>query len=326
MVEPARLTCARLPTPLEPLERYGQACQRDIWIKRDDETGFLHSGNKVRKLEFVLARALSCRARSVVTCGGVDSNHCRATAVLAARFGLACHLFLRTPDGAAPPTLQGNTLLDHLAGATVNWITPDDYARRDALMAEYATAGGAVYVIPEGASNGLGAWGYAAAVGEIRAQLRTIGQDIDYIVHAMGSGGTTAGLMAGLALHDVSWRIVGVPVCDDSAYFRERVRSIREDMLASGGPAPIDDTRLDIIDGYQGRGYGLTTPEELALMRDIFRLEGVLLDPCYSGKAFYAMHHEIRAGRWSQDARLLFLHTGGGFSNFSYADAWSEVL
>lgn len=325
-MEPNKLVCARLPTPLERLERYSRACRRAIWIKRDDETGFLHSGNKVRKLEFVLARALDRAARTVVTCGGSNSNHCRATAVLAARFGLACHLFLRTADGRAPGLLQGNTLLDHLAGATVTWITPDDYSRRDSLMAAYAAKVGATYVIPEGASDGLGAWGYAAAVAEIRDQLRTAGLEIDCVVHAMGSGGTTAGLLAGLTLHDVPWRIVGVPVCDDAAYFRERVRCIREDMVASGGPSPGDDSRLDIIDGYQGRGYALTTPEELNLIRDLFRQEGVLLDPCYTGKAFYAMDHEIKAGRWPEDTRILFLHTGGGFSNFSYAAQWAEVV
>ncbi len=328
---PPQVRYALLPTRIERLARYGKTLGVEIWIKRDDETGLLLSGNKVRKLEFSLARALAEGVRGVVTCGGANSNHCRATTYLACRLGLESHLFLRTSDGRPPARLQGNSLLNRIAGAQIQWITPDEYRQRDERMRSYAERsafeeGKPLFVIPEGASDPLGALGYVKAVAEIEEQLRSKNLRIDLVVHAMGSGGTTAGLVTGCLAHGARWRVVGVPVCDDGAYFRARVRSIREGLVSFGGPSPEDDGPLEIIEGYQGRGYGLSTPDELAWIRDFCRLEGILLDPCYTGKAFYGLHQEILKGRFPAGTRILFLHTGGIFANFDYGEEWQPVL
>lgn len=324
---PERTAWARCPTPLERLDRVSRDLGVDFWIKRDDETGFLLSGNKVRKLEFVLARPRLAGATGVVTCGGSNSNHCRATTVLACRLGLDVQLFLRTADGRRPSDLQGNTLLNVAAGANIHWITPDDYAKREALMAAAAAsarkAGGEVVVIPEGASNALGACGYVVAVREIIEQWPD-GQLPDYIVHAMGSGGTTAGLLAGTVEAAAPWRIVGVPVCDDEAMFRARVALILRDMSEWGVDANVALQALDVVEGYQGHGYGLTTPQEMAVFKGVLRQEGLLLDPCYTGKAWCAMVGQIRCGQIPSGSRVLFLHTGGGLSNFSYGAEWGE--
>ena len=328
---PPRIDAARLPTPIERLSRLEERHPgHEIWIKRDDLTGSLLSGNKVRKLEFTFARALSHGVDGVITCGGFDSNHCRATTYLAARLGLETHLFLRTPDGRSPRSLRGNTLLDHLAGAEIRWITHEQYASRQELMAEYAREadrdGRRLQVIPEGASDEVGAFGYVKAAEEIETERRARGLEFDHVVHAMGSGGTTAGLLAGREMLEAPWRVTGVPVCDDGDYFRDRVREIRERMLPFGVPEWKKDAGFEVLEGYQGRGYGLTTPAELEQIRELCRLEGILLDPCYTGKAFAGLVGELNAGRLGSRTRVLFLHTGGVFANFTYGEEWNALL
>lgn len=330
---PPRLDLARQPTPLQRLTRYGARVGAEIWVKRDDLTGFLCSGNKIRKLEFVLARALAEGAQAVATCGGVNSNHCRATAVLAARLGLRADLFLRTPDGCPPATWQANNLLAALAGARCHWISPLQYAERDALLADHvqrcASEGVAVSAIPEGASSGLGALGYVRAIQELHGQLHSAGLEIDVLVHAMGSGGTSAGLDAGRLHWHCAWQLRGYPVCDDAAHFQARVLGLRRELQAYGLPAPDPHPEAQgfvIRDGAQGRGYGLTTPAELRFLAELCAEEGILLDPCYTGKAFRAMHQELRQGIIPPHSRVLFLHTGGTFGIHAYADEWQTVL
>lgn len=165
---PQAIDLARLPTPIEPLDRLSERLGRQLLCKRDDLTGSALTGNKVRKLEFLLAEAIDRGASSVITCGGEQSNHARATALAAARAGLRTHLLLRTADPAHPPPPNGNILLDRLAGATITWIDRDQYARRDELLQQHAErinqdGDGPCYVIPEGGSNALGAWGTCAA-------------------------------------------------------------------------------------------------------------------------------------------------------------------
>ncbi|MFQ5653404.1 MAG: 1-aminocyclopropane-1-carboxylate deaminase/D-cysteine desulfhydrase [Planctomycetota bacterium] len=329
--EPPRLRWALLPTRIERLSRYSAALPGvEVWIKRDDQSGFLLSGNKVRKLEYSLAAALAEGVDGVITCGGFNSNHCRAAALLAARLGLECHLLLRTADGGPPRRLQGNTLLDRLAGARIRWITPEEYRHRTALMAEHrdreALAGRRLACIPEGASDAIGSFGYVSAVVELQEQLRAKNLRVEWVVHATGSGGTAAGLSAGRARHDASWRLLTYTVCDDESYFREKIGGIRADLEAYGLPRLSAEEGIEIVDRYKGRGYGLTTPAELRWIRDFCREEGILLDPCYTGKAFYGLHQEILAGRFAPGSRILFLHTGGGFGNFAYEDEWGEAL
>src|SRR5512138_2646209 len=229
---PPRVPLARLPTPLEPSPRLGVALGIDLLYKRDDLTGLELSGNKARKLEFLVADAEREGADLLVTCGGVQSNHCRATAFAAAKRGLGALLFLRTDDPASPPVAEANSLLDRLAGAEVRFVSHDGYRRRGEVMAaaaeELRARGRRPYVIPEGGSNALGSLGYVLAVAELRDQLPPRWRDGPLtIAYAAGSGGTGAGIELGLRL--LGWRgatAIGFAVCNDARYFRETIAAI----------------------------------------------------------------------------------------------------
>lgn len=329
---PARLEAARRPTPIELLARTGERLGIELFVKRDDLTGFELSGNKVRKLEFSLARALAEGADTVLTSGGFDSNHCRATAYFARRIGLEPHLLLRTPDGRPAERFGGNTLLDAIAGARIAWVTPAEYrsgavmlrAHRERIERE----GRRVFVVPEGASDPLGALGFAAAAEELARQEEELGRPFDTVLHAVGSGGTSAGLAAGRDALARPWRILGVPVCDDAATFRARTAEIREGLerefgLPAAGSAGARDRFLD---GSVGRGYGLCTPEELRSYAALARAEGLLLDPCYTGKAFRGLERAVQDGTIAPGERVLLWHTGGGFANFTQAEEWCAAL
>ena len=302
--EPDRLHLARLPTPLEASDRICDGWT--VLVKRDDLTGSALSGNKARKLEYLFADARARGARRVLTCGGVQSNHCRATAVAAARLGLNCLLFLRTdtppgPDDAA----TGNLKLDRIVGAEIRFITPAQYRDRMALMTD--AAGANDYVIPEGGSNALGTWGYIRAIDEMAAQWETPPSSI---VCATGSGGTLAGLAIGLRRRGLDIPLHGVAVCDDAPYFQNIVDRISAEATERWPDLPrvrADD--VNVVEGYKGRGYGLSTAEETADIESVARASGLILDPVYTGKAFRALLHEPeRFG-----PRPLFLHTGGIF-------------
>ena len=302
--EPDRLKLARLPTPLERFDRI-----RDGWtvlVKRDDLTGSALSGNKVRKLEYLLAEARARGARRVLTCGGVQSNHCRATAVAAARLGLGCLLFLRTHHPPGPDdAVTGNLKLDRIVGADVRFITPEQYRDRLALMTHAAGSDG--YVIPEGGSNALGTWGYIRAADEMAAQWETPPSSI---VCATGSGGTLAGLAIGLRRRGLDVPLHGVAVCDDAAYFQAVVDRISAEATERWPDLPrVRAGEVKIVEGYKGRGYGLSTAEEEADIESVARASGLILDPVYTGKAFRALLCEPeRFG-----PRPLFVHTGGIF-------------
>jgi D-cysteine desulfhydrase len=334
VIYPPRVPLATLPTPTQPLARMSEHLGVELYVKRDDLTGAALSGNKVRKLEFVLAQALSENADSVITCGGAQSNHARATAVAAARLGLRCRLLLRTPDPLNPPDPEGNVLLDRLAGAEIVWITPEDYARRSEIFEREAASllrgGSKPYVIPEGASNALGAWGYIRAAQEIARDLELLpgGRDKETsIVLAAGSGGTAAGLILGKKLYDLNVGIASVNVCDDRNYFVRVIGEICETAIADFGlPVSFNREReIDVIDGYVGRGYALSTFEELKLIQEVARAEGIFLDPVYTGKAFRGMLEEIKKDRRRFGDRILFLHTGGIFGLLAKAGEFKTI-
>jgi len=291
----------------------------DLRVKRDDLTGSDLSGNKVRKLEYLLAEALEQGADTLVTCGGAGSNHCRATAVVAARHGLGCALLLRTPLGAAPPEpWGGNLLLDRLVGAETRFVTPAryrDYAGMfDEACAELKARGRRPYVVPEGGSNALGSLGYADAWREVLEDW----PEADSLVCAMGSGGTAAGLVMGRReTGGVGPRLVAVNVCNDAPFFRRRIASILGD--------PADD-ELEILDGFKGRGYALSTPEELAFVADVARTEGLLVDPVYTGKALLGLVRTLERQPEVLGRRVLFLHTGGIYGLFDQGRAFAGVL
>lgn len=295
------LPLARLPTPVHPLPRLSEALGVELHVKRDDLTGFGLSGNKVRKLEHLLADAAARGATALVTCGGIQSNHCRAVAVAARQLGMRPVLLLRGEPMAAP---EGNLLLDALLGAEIHWCTPQAYRSRradlmDALGEGLLRRGEVPYVIPEGGSNALGARGYVDAAAELAAQA----EPFDHVFVAVGSGGT----LAGLAIAGVPG-LVGVAVCDDAPTFEARVREIAAEAGASLGAG----WRVD--DGFRGPAYGVATPSIWADIRAAARLEGLLLDPCYTGKAMHALAEHARSGRLS--GRVLFWHTGGAFGLF----------
>lgn len=327
---PERIPLARLPTPLDHVERTSETLGVPLYFKRDDLTGAALSGNKIRKLEFLLADARAQGADTLITCGGAQSNHCRATALAATRIGMRAHLLLRTEDPANPPADTGNILLDRLAGAEIQWISMAEWRERNALMSAAAEAcrarGQVPYVIPEGGSNAIGSWGYVRAAEELAADLRAL-PDVhggSTIVYAAGSGGTGAGLLLGakmLGLLGTSMRVVGICVCDDRAYFVDTIHRICSEFddrygETIGARVGIGRDDIEIVEDYVGLGYGKTRPEELAAARELAGREALILDPTYTGKAFYGLIRELAADRTRFGGRVVFVHTGGIFGLF----------
>lgn len=331
---PERVSLARTPTPLEKLERTSAHLGVELYVKRDDLTGAGLSGNKVRKLEFLLADALAQGADTVITGGGEQSNHCRATALAATRLGLRSVVCLRTVDKSAPPATGGNILLDRLAGAEIRWIDHADWARRDEVFADEAerqrSAGHRPYVIPEGGSNEIGAWGYVACAAELAEELGALEAVPTTVIHACGSGGTSAGLILGGALFGFAGRgisLASVNVCDDRAYFVDRIQDICdrfEERYRAG--ARVTEADIDVVDGYVGRGYARSRPEELVELRDMARRDAILLDPVYSGKAFFGLARELEKDPGRFGERVVFVHTGGIFGLFPAADELAPLL
>ncbi len=324
---PPRRSLANLPTPLQKLERLSAAWGGPtIWVKRDDLTGFGMSGNKVRKLEYHLAAAAEHGADTIITCGAAQSNHCRTTAVACASVGLSAVLLLRTADGAAPARPEGNHLIDVLTGAEVRYVTPDEYTRRTEMMADVAAeitaTGGRPWVVPEGASDALGMWGFVTAMAELDQQMAGLSRPVA-IWHAASSGGTTAGLGWAVDRLSLDVPVVGSSVGEPVPDLERRIDGIWSEALETyGGRWPTPP--LELIDDYVGDGYGRTTAEELAVQRQVTSLTGLILDPTYTGKAIYGLGREIAGGRFTPGDDVVFWHTGGGFAAFSHD--WSGVL
>ena len=317
---PRKIDLARTPTPLQYLERASAkwGCGHRLWVKRDDLTGCTLSGNKVRKLEFITAHAIDNGYDTLITCGGLQSNHCRATAFAGAQLGLEVHLLLR---GEEPAEREGNLLLDYLAGAAVSCYPPRQYfSQIDALFRHwqdhYASRGRKALAIPTGGSDGIGVWGYIAACEELAADMCSAAIDQAHIVTASGSGGTQAGLTLGVALHQLSATVWGVNVCDDERYFLDKVAADAADWRTRYPQVPAVDIQPRVLDGYVGDGYGIAGEEVFALIAALSRLEGLLLDPVYTGKAFAGMLAEIERGRFAGCRDIIFMHTGGIFGVF----------
>lgn len=305
------------PTPVEELVRLrrhlGPGCPR-LLVKRDDLTGLGFGGNKVRKLEYVIAQALAEGADTLLTCGGIRSNHCRITAAAAARLGLECHLVLNTPPGA--PENTASLWLDQLYGATVHRVADrrERTARMDELAAELRRAGRRPHVIPLGASTPLGALGFVRAVQELGGQLE---KPPGWIFHCTSSGGTQAGIEAGLQLSGwTATRLIGISADDSAASIAAEVASLRTG-IGVLLDAPLQDRPLTVDDTLVGEGYGLPGPGRDEAIALAARLEGLVLDPVYTGKAMAGLLAWIRDGRLRESETALFWHTGGQLGFFT---------
>lgn len=320
-----RLALGFLPTPIEPMARLSAELGIDLSLKRDDFTGFGGGGNKVRKLEFLMAEAVASGANVLITTGGHQSNHARMVAAAARRFGMEAILVLR---GNPPTAYQGNLLLDRLFGATLEFLEPTEYFTliepRMAAHAEAARAAGKVpYVIPLGGATPTGALGYVRAVEEMDAQRKAEGlPPPDAVVAPTGSGGTLAGLKLGAMRHWPGTRVIGISVSRDRAWFQERIAAMVNDAAALlDWPERAAAADIEIDDGHVGSAYGVPSPGGNAAVARLAATEGVLLDPVYTGKAMDGLFGLVASGSLPAKSRVIFVHCGGSPALYPFADS-----
>jgi D-cysteine desulfhydrase len=315
----SRCKLSHLPTPIEELRTLSRELNGPkILIKRDDQTGLALGGNKVRKLEFLIADALAQGCDTVVTLGAAQSNHCRQTAAAAAACSLKCELIL---NGKKPDLPQGNLFLDELFGATIHWIErPQRAAKSAELMQQLKGAGRNPYLIPVGGSNGTGALGYVTAMTELMEQLDK--RTINRIVFGSSSGGTQAGMVVGARLAGFKGQIMGIGIDKDGRdlnIYEQELADIANDCAAKLGITDRFSAKdFEVVRGYAGAGYGVVGDLEREAIRLLARTEGILLDPVYAGRAFGAMLDLIRKGTIASTETVLFWHTGGAPALFAY--------
>lgn len=319
----SKVNLAYLPTPIKKANFLSKELGVNIYLKRDDLTGTEISGNKIRKLEYTFKLLIDQGYTTVVTTGGIQSNHCRATAAAATMLGLKAVLLLRVNE---EPKIEGNFLLDKLFGAEIRYCSPQEYSSsRNEIMAKIAKEkteqGNKCFVIPEGASFGIGSMGYFEAMEEIVGQERQLGITFDTIVLAVGSGGTYSGLYLANKYHALNKRVIGFAVCDDSTYFVNHINNINKEALQFLDRDPGLDTHdIEINDKYTGIGYALSTKEELGFIKFVASNEATILDPVYTAKAMFGLFNEIKAGNLKSASNILFIHTGGLFGVFPKQD------
>ena len=325
----ARTRFCHLPTALEALPRLSAELGGPaILVKRDDATGLGFGGNKTRKLEFLVGAALADGADMLVTAGGVQSNHCRQTAAAAARQGLGCALVLQRRVAWNHPDYErgGNVLLDRLAGAELHLVErgADLAVELERLAGELRARGRRPFVIPVGGSTPLGALGYVAAGLELLAQADAQGRPLDAIVHASGSGGTQAGLLTALHALGAEVPVVGISVSEPRAELEATVAALAGRTAALLGSAAPPRDAVEVQGGHIGADYGQPTAGMREALRLCARLEGLFLDPVYTGKAMAGLIDLVRTGRFARDQTVVFVHTGGTPALFPYLDALIE--
>lgn len=322
-----------LKTPIHtwPLPRLPGGVE--LWIKRDDLTGCQLSGNKVRKLEFLMAEALEEGCNCVVTIGGSQSNHCRATAVAARYAGMEAHLLLRTSrlKVTEDPGLVGNLLVERLIGANIYTVSKEDYVRLgskrlgEIMMQKVGGSGGnKPYFIPVGGSNSTGTWGYVECFQELMQQAPKGKGAFTDIVMACGSGGTAAGLAIANEVEQYGARVWAYGVCDTPREFYDKVDELAQDMGFSSLPPATE--MLKVVQA-KGAGYSISREEELQTIKDVAVATGVCLDPTYSGKALHGFLHDLNANpdEW-RGRKVCFLHTGGLLSMYEKADQLLPIM
>ncbi|MGC1386929.1 MAG: D-cysteine desulfhydrase [Steroidobacteraceae bacterium] len=319
-----RVRLAHLPTPLEHLPNLTRVLNGpEIWVKRDDCTGMSTGGNKTRKLEFLLAEAQAQGADLIMTQGATQSNHARQTAAGAARLGLACHILLEDRTHKTDPdyTRNGNVFLDLLHGATVEHVdtNPDMNGELAKVAARFAARGRRPYAIPGGGSNTTGALGYVNAAIELVTQANDAGLRIDHVVHATGSAGTQAGLVAGLVGINSGVPLLGIGVRAPREKQEDNVYKLAAATAEVCGCAGIVRREHVVANcDYVGSGYGFSTPASLEAITMLARLEGILLDPVYSGKGMAGLIDLVRRGFFGKGQNVVFIHTGGSVGLFGY--------
>ena len=311
-------------TPIEYLPRLSeQLGGAQIYIKRDDLLGLAQGGNKTRKLEFLMADALSQGADTIVTTGAVQSNHCRLTLAAAVKEGLKCRLLIEERvDGSYAPDASGNNFLFRLLGAETIQVVPGGTNLEQSMqkMADAVLAdGGKPYVVPGGGSNALGALGYVSCAEEILAQTFEMSLSIDDVVCASGSGGTHAGLVAGFYGNQSGIPVTGISVRAEKVPQETKLHALANaTSKLAGASHEIPADQIHVNDEFVGGGYSIPTAEMAEAVQMFARTEGILLDPVYTGKAAAGLIQLVRSGFFKRDSNVLFVHTGGSPALFAY--------
>ena len=311
-------------TPIEKLERFSTLLGGpDIYIKRDDLLGLAGGGNKTRKLEFLVADALAKGADTLVTCGAVQSNHCRLTLAAAVKEGLKCRLVLEERvANSYSPDASGNNFLFRLLGVEAVTVVKADVdlaAEMQKVADQVAALGRKAYIIPGGGSNPLGALGYVSCAEEILAQSYDLGIRLDHIVCASGSTGTHAGLICGLIGNNSHIPLTGINVRRTREEQEPNVYKLAQEvacLLNIQGGIPRD--AITALGDWVGPGYSLPTPEMVEAVRMLAQVEGILLDPVYTGKTMAGLMALVRRGTFKKGEHVLFVHTGGAPALYAY--------
>ena len=318
-----RVRLTHNPTPLNLMTRLSNHLGGpEIWIKRDDCTGLATGGNKTRKLEFLVGEALEQGTDILVTQGAVQSNHARQTVAAACLHGMKCHLLLerRVPDHEENYEQTGNVLMNKMFGATIEYRPAglDMNAEAQEVCRKLEQENAKPYFIPGGGSNEVGALGYVECALELNAQINQQSLGFDRLVHATGSTGTQAGLIAGLEGLHAGLPVLGICVRNPRQKQIEAVHGLVSKTTHKLGIPDIGIDRVDADDGYVGEGYGIPNEGTLEAIHLLAKTEGILLDPVYSGKGMAGLIDHVRKGTFSKNEKILFLHTGGSTALFAY--------
>jgi L-cysteate sulfo-lyase len=326
-----RIRITHGPTPLEFMPRLTEALGGpNLYIKRDDCTGLGTGGNKTRKLEFLMADALAQHADTIITQGATQSNHARQTVAIAAKMGMQCEILLedRTGSKADEYKHSGNVFLDHLYGANVQELPggADMNAAMEKLAGELRAKGRKPYIIPGGGSNALGALGYVVCALELTDQFNNLGLNVDCVVHATGSAGTQAGLVAGFDGARSQIPVLGIGVrasqeTQETNVFNLAVKTA--ELLSVPGSIKRESVMANC--DYVGGGYGIPTTGMVEAVTMLARLEGILLDPVYSGKGMAGLIDLCRKGHFRKGENVVFVHTGGAVALYGYRDVFSNL-
>lgn len=300
------INLGNFPTPVEKLETLSKEFNKEIYLKRDDFSGIEVTGNKIRKLEYIFDYVIKEGYEGVITEGAIQSNHCRATAAAAAKLGLECNLVL---SGKEPEIVEGNYFYDKILGAKIH-LVPEEDMRKPKMKEIKENSDKKLFVVPTGASTPLGSLGYVDSFNELTDEVR----GLDLIVVTVGSGGTYAGLYKGIKDSGLDIDLLGISVSESAEFFENEIKEILKGM-----DEDIDLTDIWIDDNYVGLGYGKTTDEELRKIVEVAQKEGVIFDPCYTGKAFIGLLDYLEKDKLKDYKKIAFVHTGGIFG-------WTEEM